>query len=179
MSVLFQKLTAPRAIVLENDPALARPKRADFPDGEDGSKLFWGAALAFDATWAEYEKTFDVTRLPIVTGCKPAVFMIRSLTAQQLAHVEDKMLQRAGVMHLGSAELETVAYGVVGLRDVQVDIDGVITDVVCRRIKGDLGERLADDVLAIVAGVDSIRRELWARITACSHLSPEASKSNP
>ena len=161
MSVLFQRLTAPRAIVLAADPALDVDREG------------------FAEAWAEYERTFGVSLLPIKTDCRPAVFLIRSLTAAQLAHVEDKMLQRAGVMHFGSAELETVAYGVVGLRDVQVDVDGVVSDVVCRRVKGDLGERLADDVLAIVAGRDDIRRELWARIVACSHLSPESSKSNP
>lgn len=115
--IRIQNTLTPRPYVLHDDPAIDVDSKA------------------YD--WPKFVETGDVSCLPTRDGCRPTVFMVRSLTRKQFQHVQ-------GIDDVGRKANETVAYGVVSWKDF-VDASG--RALTPQTKKSDLGERLSDRTL--------------------------------
>jgi hypothetical protein len=163
-------LTQPRPVVFSGDDALDRPEREDFPKEGEGDAAYEAARATFDEAWKRYEATYDVSVLPLRSGCQPTLFMVASLTTKQQAVI-------ASCTRWGDVQLETLAYGVHDIRNLRsVDEAGTETTVKVERLPSDAGPRLPDEVLALFVD-DGLRMEIWARVKEANSLSKEDRKS--
>ena len=156
MAVCVLKLSADRPIVFSDDAALNRE------------------APGFEAAWAKYSETFDLTLLPKRDGLEFTVFHVGSLTVEQATHLDNQM-------GLGERITESIAYGVHAITGLEVEGEDhqatslVVNDSV--RVDSPRGRRLPPDVLSMFVD-PKLRLELWAAVNAASRLSKRVAKSD-